>query len=455
MSTLRQAAAAVQGDILARRIAARFTETGGFDVLASSIADRFFTERYAKLVISMSMSQAKVILGFPPNASPSPDEIAKAYKDLAFKSHPDRGGDTEALKMINVAKDVLDNKKNLPLEKGPQPQRQPRQAPEVEETVKGRSFAEAMSSSGVPAGVEWKFVSIPVWDWPVPGQSGFSVFTLYGQTEQKHVFLALKRRAASTRVRIEGKLTDVEEDWEASEIDVPISQNIAKIAPKYMKSIGTGWVDIKPKPPLKYIAWTGGKPTRELLQHVPRSGGATLKDILLGTGLLSDEDPEVAGRKSVVEVFVKSSDERFSKGKKLKAEGKIKYLTREWQYDFFVRVNGKTEKLDDDTIVKMERVFIPWVLTWDFSEGPAKNLTRMRGGRFKTGPAEAIQELANCLTGEPSWLHIALEKAVEEWEEPTKTAALLELRENYSLLQAAEITGMTPFKLFRALHGIS
>jgi DnaJ-class molecular chaperone len=41
------------------------------------------------------------VLGLPPGASP--DEIKKAYKTLAKKHHPDKGGDPEAFKRINKA----------------------------------------------------------------------------------------------------------------------------------------------------------------------------------------------------------------------------------------------------------------------------------------------------------------------------------------------------------------
>ena len=49
-------------------------------------------DRYALLMISMSLADAKVTLGFPPDANPSPEEIQKAWRTMAFKVHPDRGG---------------------------------------------------------------------------------------------------------------------------------------------------------------------------------------------------------------------------------------------------------------------------------------------------------------------------------------------------------------------------
>ena len=44
-------------------------------------------------------------LGVSRNASP--DEIKRAYKKLAIKHHPDKGGDHEQFKKINEAYDTL------------------------------------------------------------------------------------------------------------------------------------------------------------------------------------------------------------------------------------------------------------------------------------------------------------------------------------------------------------
>ena len=45
------------------------------------------------------------ILGINENASQ--DEIKKAYKKLAMKNHPDRGGDTKTFQEISQAYDTL------------------------------------------------------------------------------------------------------------------------------------------------------------------------------------------------------------------------------------------------------------------------------------------------------------------------------------------------------------
>lgn len=444
----------------------KFKVTAAQD-MGCRVAARYFEERYARLLLAMSMGEALNIMGFPATSRPSPDEVSKAYKKKVFEMHPDRGGDPAKMVELNVAKDYLSDKtKSRPDNVKDYSYKRDTSAPRWQddpETVymKGQDFEAAMSGAGIPAGVEWKFISIPEWYWEKSFYPGHRIYTLYGQTDTKHVFFAIKERGESAGVipTDMGSKTHVEEDWQTSEIDVPISANIAKIAPKYLKDIGTAWADAKPKPPRKFVSWPGGKPTKALIQKVPRSGGAALKDMLVAMGLLNDEDPSVVGRKSIVEIYTKRNAE---KGKRVREEVQKKqraepskriYIPASADYDFFVRVNGKAEQLTDDTIENMNKRFIPWIMNNEVSEGRPFNLTRLRGGRMKYPASAAIQELADCITGEPSWLVIALQKAAEEYEENTKVAGLIHLCSEMTLRQASEVVGMTPFDLFNALHG--
>lgn len=47
------------------------------------------------------------LLGLQPNCSSS--DVKKAYRNLALKNHPDKGGDPEKFKDINAAYEVLSN----------------------------------------------------------------------------------------------------------------------------------------------------------------------------------------------------------------------------------------------------------------------------------------------------------------------------------------------------------
>ena len=57
--------------------------------------------------VDLTMKDYFNILGVPQSASP--EEIKKAYRSLAMKHHPDRGGDQAAFQEIQEAYDVLSN----------------------------------------------------------------------------------------------------------------------------------------------------------------------------------------------------------------------------------------------------------------------------------------------------------------------------------------------------------
>lgn len=73
-------------------------------------SNRTARELHVRLLIAMSLEEAKGVLGFPPGYHPTKAEINKAYKLRALESHPDRGGTTEKMVEVNVAKEVLDGK---------------------------------------------------------------------------------------------------------------------------------------------------------------------------------------------------------------------------------------------------------------------------------------------------------------------------------------------------------
>jgi hypothetical protein len=79
--------------------------------------DRRTAALHTRLFMSMNMDDAKEVLGFPPDYSPSPGEIAKAYKNRAIQFHPDRGGDPRKMVELNVAKEILDGKRTRDLTK--------------------------------------------------------------------------------------------------------------------------------------------------------------------------------------------------------------------------------------------------------------------------------------------------------------------------------------------------
>lgn len=67
--------------------------------------------RAAWLRKAMTPEEAREVLGFPPFYMPSEAELNKAVRLKARDAHPDRGGSTEAMMLVNVAKEVLEGKR--------------------------------------------------------------------------------------------------------------------------------------------------------------------------------------------------------------------------------------------------------------------------------------------------------------------------------------------------------
>jgi len=245
-------------------------------------------------------------------------------------------------------------------------------------------------------------------------------------------------------------MTKIMEDWQVSWTSANIHAPLTKIASKYLKTVATNWADLNkaPKPPRKFVLWPGGHPSVQLFKKVPRSGGVSLKDILVGAGLLSDMDPAVKGRKSAVQMRFEYSEEKWKRRRQEK--GPLARLGRVDQYNIYVSVNGKEAQLADDTVDNLSKTFIPWVVGWDaVSNGVRRDLTKLRRGRFKGGAPEAMHYLADAMTSEPSWLIIALERAAEEYADPVKTAS--RVCSEMTLFQAAVVLDMTPLAVFQEL----
>lgn len=411
--------------------------------VAAKWSNAAFESRYARLLLSMSRDQAKAILGFPPSYNPSEEEIKKNYKIKALENHPDRGGSTEKMVEVNVAKDILTGKAKERWEPmpSPTPKPPPRRA-EPDTIMDGQDFNTAWAGNNPPATVEWKFVSIPVYYWP-PNRSYFPaqrIWTFYGQTDSKHIFLAVKWRGeSSTGIPTDiGTNTKVMEDWQVSWADAPIAQPLAKIASKMLTSVGTGWLDASPDAPKKYISWDHDKPTAQLLKKIPNSGGVSLKGILVGVGLSQTPEGSKVKEKNTVEVFVRLNQE---KKHRRQMEGTLKDRT-DW-YDFFIRVNGKEVQLEEPTIENLKKHFIPNFLGWSFSEGRALQINRLRGGFLKGGAYEAFKFLGEALTTEPFWLKAAIAANVEAYKPEGKQASeFLDLCTNFPLRTASTITGI-------------
>jgi hypothetical protein len=446
--------------------------------VAEKAAAEQFEERYARVFRAMSLEQAKQTLGFGRYDKPTSDEVLKAYRSLAIANHPDRGGDTEKMVQLNVAKDILDGKARPSSGTGggagrpppggwrPEDEVKKPEPPKVVDVIGGEAF----SIPGLLLGAtEIKFISKTAYGQvsaPTEVRSiqySYDMWAIYGWNESNktHVFVGLRKRVPiKYHDSAKGGTVEVEESWEFNQEKYPGSKDITKIATIAIKKVMTDWKDgLKPSRQLKYIAWPGGKLTEATLAKVKSSGysgGAALKDILVGQGLIGGDAAK--GHKSNVEMYYKTNKE-----KRVKINERIKGGERldMWLgYDWFVRVNGTEYLLSDKSVEQLIRKhFISLVLkASDMGEGVPKNLTKMKGSPWRHSFAlkahEALNMLVDNLVGEPSGLVLGLMKALEDWEEhfdgKSKKAGYRQLVASMGLHDAAHMCGVEPHEILRA-----
>jgi hypothetical protein len=445
--------------------------------VANKAASEQFEERYARMLLAMSMEQAKQTLGFGRYDNPTPDAVMKAYRSLAIANHPDRGGDQEKMVQLNVAKDILDGKARpssggsggagRPPPGGWRPEDEVKKKPEppkVVDVIGGKAFEIPGFLLGV---TEIKFISKtaygsarPTKD--APREYSYDMWAIYGWNESNktHVFVGLRHRKEDYYIdSAKGGKVVIEESWEFNQDKYPGSKDITKIATMAIKKVMTDWEDgLKPSRQLKYIAWPGGKLTEATMTKVKSSGysgGAPLKDILIGQGLVGGEAAE--GRKSNVEMYYKSNKE-----KRVKINERIKGGERGlnmWQgYDWFVRVNGTEYQLSEKSVEKLIKKHFMGILDPNkMGEGVPKNLTKMKGSpwnRFTFKAHEALDVLVDNLVDEPTGLVLGLMKALEDWEEhfdsKSKKASHRQLVACMGLHDAAHMCGIEPHEMLRA-----
>lgn len=393
------------------------------------------------------MDQAKEALGFSPRATPTPDEIVKAYRAKAIANHPDRGGDPEKMVEINVAKDILDGKARPSSgggaggrpppgawrpDPGPVQERKRPEPPKVVETITGNTFESAVGEFDAP--VEIKFISKTGYGGarPTPdalASYSYDIWALYGQSKTHHIFACLRVRRATTYYdQARNGTVVVEESWESLVEKAPIAKDLAKIALPKLKAVVRGWPDgLEPSKQFKYIEWPGGRMSQAMIAKVKASGysgGAALKDILLGLGLVGEEHGK--GRKTNVEIYFRSNKEKRRKIMETRDRAVVKVRVNMWEgYDWYIRLNGTEYLLEEDTVHNLiNNHFISGVIDPNsMGEGIPKNITKLKGGRFGILPGDAMGILVKSMTTEPMGLRLGLQNAVEEWA--VKTAAMV------------------------------
>lgn len=336
-------------------------------------------ERQAFLMLAMSMQEAKELLGFGSHDSPSDMEVTKAWRQKALENHPDRGGSNDAMVAVNVAKDILLGKQRPTYDRSA-PESYDRETAPVQTRWKKPeaekvSFEEAKSKAGIPAGVEWMFVT------DRQKGTGYSSdefdrsdlsWVAYGRTDSKHVFVAARHFVYQQYFIGAGPDKDI---WTIQVLDIPIRADEGNqpswLYGNVVKALGL--VDHEGKFNSKVVDARGWKFDDKL----PRSSALSIKHWLAESGQVSGDDPRVVSRKHVVEIiYSRAYDE-----KPHHYQVKERYPSSDWQAVALV-CNGKTEYLNERDITRFMQAGLLRKIFGDYTYGgEKKNLTRMRDGK--------------------------------------------------------------------------
>lgn len=349
-------------------------------------------ERVAKRFIlakSMTLEEAKAILGFSLESDPTESEVEKRRREFAIKNHPDLGGDADKMVEVNIAADILSGKrKPAPSDPPSRPEPPPapyQPPPRSEPTITKVTFEEAEAAAGGVPHADWKFKT-------QNGHSGYGDistmgFVLCGKLgDRDWLFVAVENHTA--RNAFSNSESDI---WWMKKKQV--SGDLRDVAPKVIREL---WADF---PRLK----DGYNAKVEILKEGVRFGpmmlyshGKTVsfKDAMDLLGELGSDDPW-KNRKITVDMVTKSEYDR-SNGMK-----DVHFIT--------LTVNGRDYKLQPESVEYIENKtdILDTVMSGHRWRGK-KTLTRARDG------GKAMKTMAEHLTHEPKDLRDALSAAAAQ-----------------------------------------
>lgn len=357
--------------------------------------------RYAFLLLSMSLEEAKQTLGFKPDDHPSPEEVKQAWKKKIFEVHPDRGGSHDQALAVNVAKDILEGKARPSYDRrdAPTPQEPPAWAQEPPATrweppkPKEVTFEEAKSKAGVPH-ADWLFVTDTQrgkgWMSDESSQSDYG-YAFYGRTDTKYVFVGA--REFTRRDYFIGGGRD-ENVWTMKVLEFPIKGDEGK---------NPAWVYGNVVKALKAAGFEGrfNSKVRDLSgknwvfsEKFPALGAATsIKHWLVESGQVAGEDPSVAGRKHVIELFHEPwrpyGDDKVKPGYYEEPHERFNFWDGKYHGDyhkFQLIINGKPYDFSEAETqrflkLKLGGKRILYAIFGDYPRGGKKILTRLRAGK--------------------------------------------------------------------------
>lgn len=360
-------------------------------VLATLIQARRRDLIHDFLVMAMSMDTAKKLLGFEETESPSQQEVEKAWKQKALEHHPDRGGDVEMMKQVNVAHDVLTGKQrpdrgggsSRPAPGGGPVTHQP--PPRTERVI---TWDEAARKAGVPtSGVEWLFVTAS--GFGGYGDTSRSGFVACGRRGDEHVFVGVYSLRVGADMYTNVNVDETHMWVTRLPAGKPLGEQAAKIIKDLWKRFdgvkGFGGKVMVLEPNTKFQA---------SLRHM----GTRLRKVPLKTALeqLGESAAPTGAPKGKIDIVLELDD------------GVAPSYPAD--YGASLVVNGRPYKLSDasNKLIWKARLYrFVWGAKGYYYGGSKKSLTRIKKAK------QVLTFLAEKLQGEPPALMDALRAAAE------------------------------------------
>lgn len=338
---------------------------------------------YLLLKMAMSLEDARMLLSVP--AAATEDDIQKAWRQKALENHPDRGGDVEKMKAINVARDILlgQSVPERPVHREPQPTYRAPERPKVEKIV---SMEDAMKEASVPEDVLWTFITEPGYGQNLAGSQRGQV--IYGTTNDAHVFVGMYHYQYNNH--FENTKIDT---WKFYVRQMPLEAKLSIIGPEIIRELWSKFEGVKqynakvrlipPGQPLRNAVW----------DHRSEGRSVSFKDAM---SLMGEDTPESwEGRK--VKIIMEMGSEDY------KNLDKPRPIT--------LVVNGKPYALSDDSCARAKRVGLAKFVfgTYVYSDSK-KDLTRIP----KDKAVKVFNFLLKLKDSEPKELMDAIEKALQQ-----------------------------------------
>jgi len=321
-----------------------------------------------RLAMTMTLEEAKGILGIPSTVSPTTVDVEKAWRQKSLENHPDRGGSHEKMVEVNVAREVLEGKRTPSYQRPepswtppptPVPRREPPKPIEV-------SFMEAKQKAGVPTNATWIFITDSI-------NAGYSSDefsnrqtgqVLYGKTDSKHVFVGMEYMHRA-EMFIGGAPS--QSIWNMKVYMYPLTRPLSELAAMVISLAVKDFEYINGKR-FNGKVWMvpDNLPFSEKVLHV-HGKAIPLKMALVQLGELPEDDPSVAGRKKVIEFVFGGGDYQES------------YETRGMG---FIVIDGKEFPLSKEDFVKFKRAHgLEAVIGRYYYGGERRLLTRIKNGK--------------------------------------------------------------------------